>query len=213
MQDFPSNSQKAKATDAPREQVQPVTSAQARGRKRGLGSKFKETFFGGTGRGAAEYAVTDVVVPGIRDMFYEALHSGLEHLFYGDRSNGGRRRTTASPLTNQNLGHVPYESISRPTRATAQPARTLSREARARHSLAELVIPSHQEANEVLDRMYDILSQSGDVTVADLYTLTGVRVEHTDNKWGWYSLKGSKAIRTRQGGYLLSLPEPVPLGS
>lgn len=211
MQDFPPNSHKAQATEAPREAPKPVTSAQTRERKPGLGRKFKQTFFGGTGRGAAEHAVSDVVVPGIRDMFYEAMRSGLDHLFYGD-PNGGRRRTTApSSAVNQNLGHFAYESITKPTRAATQQTRTLSRQSRSRHSLAELVIPTRDEAHDVIDRMNDILSQSGDVTVADLYVLTGVRPDHTDNKWGWYSLKGAKAVRLRQGGWLLDLPEPEPL--
>lgn len=212
MQDFPPNSQQAKATDVPREKPKPVTSAQTRERKQGLGRKFKQTFFGGTGRDAAEHAVTDVVVPGIRDMVYETFRSGLDHLFYGDRSTGsGRRRTTASPLTTQNLGHFSYDSVIKPTKATQQ-STTLSRQSRARFSLAELVIPTRKEAHDVIDRMYDILSQSGDVTVADLYTLTGVRPDHTDNKWGWYNLKGAKAVPLRQGGYLLDLPEPEALG-
>lgn len=213
MQDFPSNSQKAKATDVPREKVQAVTSAKTGGRKKpGLGRRFKETFFGGTGRGAAEYAVSDVVVPGIRDMLFEAFQSGLDHLFYGDRSSGsGRRRSTASSMTSQALGHVAYDAVVKPTRATQQ-TRTLSKRSRARHNLAELTISTRQEAEEVIDRMFDILSASGDVTVADLYSLTGVRPDHTDNKWGWYNLKGAKAVRLRQGGYLLDLPEPEPLG-
>jgi hypothetical protein len=214
MQDFPPNSQKAKATDAPREKVEPVTSAKTGGRKKaGLGRRFKETFFDGTSRGAAEHAVTDVIVPSIRDMLFEAFQGALDHLFYGDRSGGGgRRRTTSSSIVSQGFGRVPYESISTPTRATQQSARTLSRQSRARHSLEELIIPTRDEANQVIDRMYDILSQQGDVTVADLYALTGVRPDHTDNKWGWYNLKGSKAVRLRQGGYLLDLPEPEPLG-
>ena len=215
MQYFPSNSQKAKAPDAPREKVQPVTSAKAgSGKKSGLGRRFKETFFGGSGRGAAEFAVEDVIVPGIRDMFFQAFQSGLEFLFYGDHSTGGgRRRTTASPITNQGLGHVAYDAVVKPTRASQQTTRHLSRQARATHNLQELVIPTLQEANEVLDRMFDILSASGDVTVADLYVLVDVRPEHTDNKWGWYNLKGAKAVRVpRRGGYLLDLPEPVPLG-
>jgi hypothetical protein len=210
MEDFPPNSQKAKAAETPRQQVKPVTSAKTGGRKKpGLGRRFKGAFLGGTGRGAAEHAVTDVIVPDIRDMLFEAFRSGLEHLFYGDRS--GRRRTTASPLsTYQPTPHVAYESVMTPTKA-AQQSRPLSSQSRARHNLRELVIPTQQEASEVLDGLYDILSAQGDVSVADLYVLTSVRPDHTDTKWGWYNLKGSRAVRTRQG-YVLDLPAPVPLG-
>lgn len=211
MHDFPPNSHKAKETAAPpREPLTPVTSATTGGRrKRGLGRQFRSAFLGGTARDAGEFMVADVVVPAIRDMLYDALQSGLDRLIYGERASS-RNRT--SSIVSQNLGHFSYDSITKPTKATQQ-HRTLSKQSRARHDLAELIIPTQKEANEVIDRMFDILSQSGDVTVADLYTLTGVRPDHTDTRYGWYSLKGSRAVRRRGGGgFVLDLPEPEPLG-
>lgn len=208
MQDFPANSQMAKETAAPREPLKPVTSATTGGkRKRGLGRQFRSTFLGGSARDAGEYMVSDVVVPAIRDMLYDALQSGLDRLIYGERASTKRSNSIVSP----NLGHFAYESISKPTKATQQ-HRPLSKSSRARHNLAELIIPTKAEANEVLDQMFEILSQSGDVSVADLYTLTGVRPDHVDIKWGWYSLKGSRAVRRRQGDFVLDLPEPEALG-
>jgi hypothetical protein len=207
MQDFPANSQQAKATEAPREKLKPVTSAETVRRKKGLGRQFKQTFFSGTARDAAEYMVTDVVVPAIRDMLYDAMQSGIDRLIYGEKSS---HRPRSSSIMSPNVGHVNYAGIS--ANKPPQQQRTLSRRSRARHSLEELVIPSHQEANEVLDRMYDVLSRYGQVSVADLYELTGVRSEHTDVKWGWTNLRGAKAVRLRQGGYLLDLPEPEALG-
>jgi hypothetical protein len=87
----------------------------------------------------------------------------------------------------------------------------LSRRSRARGAFDELIIPSRQEAEEVIERMFDILSRYGAVSVADLYELTGVQSSHTDMKWGWAELRGAKAVRLRQGGFLLDLPEPEPL--
>lgn len=211
MQDFPANSQKAaKATEPPREPIKPVTSAKTGGRKkRALGRQFKETFFAGSGRGAVGHMVEDIVVPSIRDMFREALHGGIDQLFNGDRSS--RPRTTSSSWMNNPAGQVNYRSISTPTRA-APPPRTLSRQSRARHEFSELIIPSRQEAEEVIDRLYDVLSQYGEVSVAHLYALVDVQTSHTDMKWGWTNLKGAKAVKLRTGGFLLDLPEPEPLG-
>lgn len=213
MQDFPSNSRKAKATEAPREKLRPVTSAKTRGRKGGLSHKFKQMFFTGSGRDAAEHMVTDVVVPAIRDTLYDALQTGINHLIYGDRVSRPRRR---SPLMSNAPGHVNYGDISSQRHIPGSPAgppspRSMSRQSRARHNLDELVIPSRQEAEEVIDQMFEMLSRYGIVSVSNLYELTGVRSEHTDEKWGWTSLKGAKAVRLRQGGFLLDLPEPEPL--
>jgi hypothetical protein len=70
----------------------------------------------------------------------------------------------------------------------------LSRQARARHDFQDLVIPSRQEAEEVLDRMYDLLSHDGDVS-SRLICMSSLAFEpeHTDWKWGWTNLRGAKA--------------------
>lgn len=207
MQDFPANSQKAKATEAPREKLQPVTSAETVRRKRGLGRQFKEAFIRGSSRDAFGYMLEEVVVPAIRDTFAEALQGGIERLIYGEKTG---TRSRSSSIMSSSMGHVAYNAMSSPSKSPAQ-QRALSRQARARHALDELVIPTRQEAEEVLDRMFDLLSRDGEVRVAHLYELTGVRAEHTDWKWGWTALRGAKAVRLRQGGFLLDLPEPEPM--
>lgn len=208
MQDFPSNSQKAQATDAPREKLAPVTSATTRGRKRGLGRRFKEVFIAGSAKEAGISMVEDVIVPTLRSMVIEALQSGVENLFNGDRSSGTRRSRSA--ITNVSPGHVNYGGYSNPNKSTE--VRTVSRKSRARHDFDDIIIDNRNAAEEVLDQMFEQLSRFGRVSVADLYELTGIRSEHTDVKWGWTSLRGSKVVPLRSGGYLLNLPEPDPLG-
>lgn len=210
MTDFPSNSKMARDAQ-PREKIQAVTSARAEGRKRGLGRQFKETFFEGTGRGAVGLMVDEVVIPTIRDMFADALRSGVDHLFYGDSHRTRRGGVFSTPST-FSAGQVDYNGISKPAKAS-QP-RTLSRADRARHNFSDIIIPTQQEALEVLDRMYDILNSVGEVNLAELYELVNIRPEHTDVRWGWTSLRGAKPRsmgRNRGGGFLLDLPEPQQL--
>jgi len=212
MQDFPGNSQKAKRQpDEPKQMERPtierVTTAETVRRKRGIGRQFKETFIGGSARMAVEYMTMEVVVPAVRDTLAEALQSGIERLIYGDSRP---RRGTAAP-SYSNVGHVDYTRMSSPARPKPSAQRTLSRQARSRQSFADLVIPSRAEAEDVIDRMFDLLSRFGVVTVADLYEMTGVAGSHVDIKWGWTQLRGAKATRLRTGGYLLDLPEPNPL--
>lgn len=207
MQDFPPNSRKAKETE-PREQIKPVTTAETVRRKHGLGRKFKDTFISGSGKDAVAYMVEDHLVPEIKAMVVNALQDGIERLFNGDRN--GRPRPGRSSWMNSNVGHVNYQGMS----TTSKPStpKSVSSKARARHAFDEVVIPTKHEANEVLDQMYDILSRQGEVSVADLYALTGIRAEHTDMKWGWTTLRGSRSVEVRKlGGYLLDLPEPEEL--
>jgi hypothetical protein len=218
MHEFPANSQKAKARpeepkqDERPKQIERVTSGEAVRRPRGLGRRFKETFIGGNARIAVQYMTAEVIIPAVRDTVAEALQSGIEKLIYGDT----RPRKGPTP-SYSNVGHVNYQQSSqrmsspatRPNTSTAP--RMLSRRARTRQEFDEIVIPSRQEAEEVIDQMFDILSRYGSVSVADLYELTGIQSAHTDHKWGWTELRGAKAARLRSGGFLLDLPEPEPL--
>lgn len=207
--DFPPNSQKARETE-PRERIEPVTSAETHRRKNGLGRQFKETFFSGSGRDAASFMVEDVVVPTIRDMFHNALQAGLQRWIYGEGPRGPRR-SYWSGSDHSPTGHVDYSRMSGSGPVTTQ-QRALSRQARAHHDFSEIVIPSLQAANTVIDRMYDMLSQYGYVSVADLLALVDIRPDHTDMKWGWTSLKGSRPVHVRKlDGYILDLPDPGEL--
>jgi hypothetical protein len=146
------------------------------------------------------------VVPTAKEMMVDGVNSLVERLIYGD--NHRYRRGPSGPL-----GYVNYNRMSQrgPEPQRIQPQQ-LSRPSRMRHSFDEIVIASRQEAEEVLDRMYDLISQYDAVTVAELYELTGLESSHTDQKWGWEDLRGSGVGRVRGGGYLLELPEPISLG-
>jgi hypothetical protein len=66
------------------------------------------------------------------------------------------------------------------------------------------------EAEEVIDRLFDVVSRYETATVADLYEMVGVTGNYTDDKWGWTDLRGASVQRVRNG-YLLDLPRPEPL--
>jgi len=211
MHDFPGNSRRTQqGSDEPpgepkrREQI---TSTEAKVRKRGLGQKVKETFIGGTARGAAEYVVTDVFVPTIREMLFEAFHEGMQKLIFGDSRIQRGGRPPGYPGQNQGP-QVNYSAIS-----TGKPttSRSLSQRSRARHDFGEIVIVNRQEAEEVLEILYDELSRYGRVSVAVLYELTGIQSSHVDHKWGWTSLRGARIVTMRGRGYLLDLPAPEPI--
>ena len=208
MEDFPANSAKARARsemppqDGRPDKIERVTSTEAVRRKKRLGSRFKETFVGGSARGAVDYMILEVVIPAVQDTMIDAFQGGIERLIRGEHRP--RRSGMASPYSSE--PRVNYQAMSRPPTS-----RTISRQSRTRHDFGEIVIQSRQEAEEVLDQLYDILSRYGSVPVADLYELTGIQSGHTDHKWGWTALRGAKVSRLRSGGYLLELPNPEPL--
>jgi hypothetical protein len=208
MENFPPNSHKSR--EAPRTpRVERVVSQTARRRRRPLGKQFRDTFFAGTARGAWQYMVFNVALPELRRGFVEAINAGVESLVMGERIRG--RRPPGAPTQS------PYGTMTAPTRydqvRQRDEAYQIPRTSRARHDFDDIVLNSRADAEEVLDQMYTALSQYEQVTVADLYELTGIRSSHVDEKWGWKGLSGAGFDRIRGGGgYVLRLPMPEFLG-
>jgi hypothetical protein len=207
MEQFPPNSKASRR--GPAVPVERVTSADAVRRKPSLGKKFSQTFIGGDARTAWDYMIWEVAVPEIRYLMVESLQSGIERFFTGAVSRG-RHPTGRNPL-----GHFNYQSRyqhgPQDDRGPVPTRRQLSSQARARHDFDEIILQTRVDAQEVLERMYDMLEQYEVVTVADLYGLVGLKPDHTDTTWGWTDLKGTTVGRVRGLGYLLDLPEPEAL--
>lgn len=200
MNEFPPNSKKAAAAEE--KKIERVTSAEPIRRKRPLGKRITETFFGADLKSVVNYVVAEVLVPAAKDMAVEAGSQGLERFIFGDASP--RRRSTR----NAPQGHIAYNRMSGPPRPSDRPA--LGRRP-GRVEFDEIILQSRSEGQEVLSQMYDILSRYDSVTVSDLYELVGLKASHTDLKWGWTDLHGASVDRLRDGSFLLDLPTPETL--
>lgn len=202
--EYPSNSDTSKAEPQEDKNLKRVTSGTATRKKKSLRKQFSETFVAGDAKMALRYVVFDVLIPAAKDMIAEAGSQGIEKLIFGDTRRKGAAPPTAGPT-----GYVSYNRYAMGSRQTA-PQRAMSRAARARHDFDEIILESRTEAEEVIDRLFEVVSRYGSVTVADLYELVGLPSSHTDNKWGWTDLRGAGVSRAH-GGFLLDIPEPEPL--
>jgi hypothetical protein len=206
--EFPPNSEVSKKAD---KQIERVTSGSVTRKKKSLRKQFSETFVAGDARGTVRYVMLDVMLPAAKDLVVEAAAAGVERLIFGESR---RRRYGSTTPTSGPAGYIQYnrmasavgDQMSRLTSAQ----RVLSRQARARHDFDEIVLASRTEAEEVIDRLFDLVSRYETATVADLYELVGLVSSHTDHKWGWTDVRGAGVSRVRDG-YLLDLPEPRPL--
>lgn len=205
MEQFPPNSHKAEKRDQDK-QVKRVTSADAVRRKKPLGKQFSRTFIGGDAKTAMQYMLFNVLVPAAKEALVEAASSGFEKLIYGETRPKRGRPGMGGPSSGP-LGYVSYNRGGGSDPGPPQ-QKSLSKRSRTRHDFDDIVINSRQEAEEVIDRLFDLISKYDTATVADLYELTGLESSHTDHKWGWGDLRGTTIGRVRGGGYLLNLPEP-----
>lgn len=202
--EFPSNSETSKKGVPNGKNISPVVSSTAVRRKKSLRKQFRETFVAGDARTAISYVLFDVLLPAAKDMVVEAGSQGIEKLIFGDSRRRGSTRPPSGPY-----GNVEYNRYSSGSRLSG-PQRAMSRQSRARHNFDEVVLDERAEAEEVIDRLFDLVSRYEAATVADLYELVGLASTHTDNKWGWTDLTGAGVTRVR-GGYLLDLPDPESL--
>lgn len=223
MDNFPSNANTPKYHDSPRDRqeklattnkseqpkVEKIVSGEVIRRKKPLGKRFKETFFGGESRGVWGFILEDVLVPAAKDMLADAVTQGIERKLWGE-ARSASRRTGARP----NVGHVAYNrfggNTNIPINRRDEPRVRLSHRARASHDFQEIILPTRVEAEAVIDQLFELVSKYEVATVANLYDLLGITGDYTDNKYGWTDLRPA-GIERIQGGYLLDLPRPEPL--
>ena len=70
-----------------------------------------------------------------------------------------------------------------------------------------IVFDTRRDAEETLAAMLDILYDYGDVRVADLYDLVGVRSRYSDTKYGWKNLDGATVLADYDGRYHIEFPK------
>lgn len=202
--EFPPNSDTSKK--GREKNIERVTSGEVTRKKRSLRKQFQETFIAGNMHNAVRYVAFDVLLPAAREMIYESVSEGFRNLIFGDK---GRRRGSTPPQSGP-TGYVQYNRAGSGPPWSSSPQRAMSRQARARHDFDEIVLDSRVEAEEVIDRLYEVVNKYEFASVADLYELVGLPSVHTDHKWGWSNIRGAGVSRVRDG-YLLDLPDPEPL--
>lgn len=208
--EFPGNSHRSKKATHPEKEpkkVEKVVTSEPIRRKKPLGKRFVETFVGGDAKGVAGYVAFDVLIPAAKDMVADAMSQGVERMLFGEARSTSRRGH--GPRPGGSGGYVSYNRYA-PSSLRPEPRVGPSRRARATHDFDEIILATRVEAEEVIDRLFDLVSRYESATVADLYELVGVSGSYTDDKWGWTDIRGAGVTRVRNG-YLLDLPRPEPL--
>lgn len=164
-------------------------------RKESIAGKIFSEFITCDLKTVAESAVNDILVPYAKDAILDMLHDSIDMLFNGGSTRRGH--TSKTPT------YVSYNSYYR--QETKDSERRPDR--RAGYDFKEVLFKTRIEAEEVVERMYDILETDGNVTVADFYSLAGIRSAYTDETYGWVNLRSCTVQKVRDG-YTINLPKP-----
>lgn len=209
---YPSNSRITKQphteeTPEPKK-VESVVTGEVTRRKKPLGKRLTETFIGGDINTVTNYVVMSVLIPAAKDMISDAFSQGIERMLFGD-SHPGRSRSSRPSGSN---GFVSYNRMSSSNQQRGGGLNEFARrpERRSSYDFDEIILATRPEAEEVIDRMFDLVNQYEQVTVADLLELVDISSNHVDQKWGWTDIRGAGIVKIR-GGYLLDLPKPESL--
>lgn len=199
--DYKPNSHKYKEEQknvpAERKKVEKVVKGKVKTKKKGELSKFKDMFISEDVSDVKSYIFMDVLIPAAKKAISDIVRDGIDMILYGNT----HRRSISSGAS-----YVSYRSYSdRDRRDDRHESRT-----RTGYSYDDIVLEDRGEAEEVLERMTELIDTYDVVSVADLYDLVGKPCNYTDNKYGWTNLRNAEPIRVRDG-YLLKLPKAGPI--
>ena len=170
--------------------------AKGKTKKKSDVKKFTDTFIAEDITSVKDYILMEVLLPAAKKAISDIVTNGIDMILYGETRSKSKSRES----------RVSYTKYYDRDRDYDRPTRTRGRYG---YDYDDIILDTRKEAEEVLDRMDDLIDNYGMVSVADLYDLVGVSGNYTDNKYGWTNLRNADVQRVRDG-YLLKLPKALP---
>lgn len=180
--------QKNKETE---KKVEKVVTGKVIAKKKSGFSKLADEFISEDVKNVKSYIIGDVLIPAMKKAISDIVTNGIDMILYGGARPG--KRSTADRVSYS--GYYGGSSIRETKTVSSYNG----------YSFNDIVLANRGEAQEVLDRMDELISSYGVVSVADLYDLVGITGSWTDNKYGWTNLRDADVIRVRDG-YMIKMP-------
>ena len=197
-EDYKSNSHKSKEEPRREEKkIEKVATGKVKTKKKSGANKFTDVFISEDISNVKDYIIYDVLLPAAKKTISEIVSNGIDMILYGETRSKSRSRGSKVSYSKY------YEDRDDDYRRT-------SRRRAVGYDYEDVILESRREAEEVLNRMEDLIDTYAVVSVADLYDLVGISGNYTDNKYGWTNLRTAGIERTRDG-YLIVLPKVKPL--
>ena len=198
---YTSNSIKSREQKEEKKEITKVVKGKTKTKKKSGLSKITGNIISEESGSIKEYAIYEVIIPVVKDTISQLVKGSIDMLFYGEvRSSSSRssRSTNATKVSYRDFYEDRRNDRGRDERRTNN-----------RMSYDDIMFDNQQDANEVLNRMDEIVEQYGVVTVADLFDLAGVTGNgYTDQNYGWTSTSSASVERNREGDYFLKLQRP-----
>lgn len=192
--------QKQKKEQLEKKKVEKVISGKAKIKKKSEATKFTEKIISTEDVGNLKsYLLEDVIIPTIRNTIWDAITNSLDMILFGGTGRS-RRKSLSSKVSYRDYYDEKKRGSSR-----------LSERKRSGYDFDDIILETRGEAEEVLERMDELIETYSFASVADLYDLVGITCDYTDNKYGWTNIRNAEPIRVRGGGYMLKMPKALPI--
>lgn len=191
---YPGNSDRAKE----KKEIVPV--AKARVKRESTARKVVGEIIKEDARSVGETVLWDVIIPTVKNLISDTVTRSIDSMLYGD----------SRPRSRNNYSD--YSGYSRPKGSRDRPVERRERRSarQAEPERNEIIFDTRSDANDVIDRMSDIIDQYGQASLADLNALIGASSNFIDDNWGWTDM-GSFNVRQVRDGFMLTHDEPQSL--
>lgn len=185
-----------------KKEVQKVVSSKVVKRKKTATKQLSEAIFSERTSDVADYILTDVLVPAIKDIISNCVTDTINMMLFGST-----RRSENLSGSRNSYDYGSYYRKRNDSRDIREERRSRTRN---RYNYDEIIVESRKEAEDVLYELRGLIRRYGEATVLDLYTIVGMVGNYTDEDYGWKDLDDARTVRVRDG-FLLDLPRAVPL--
>ena len=204
---YPSNSHKSKEEQKKQEEksVGQIVKTPAKRRRQGDLEKFARSIVAEDARTVRTNIVTNVLIPGFKELLYDIVTKGARIVFYGEDGSKDVRSGNSSKVSYRSYYDAHRSERPRENKIDYREPRTA-----VGYDYDNIIIASKGEAEDVLTRMDEMIDTYGAVSVADFYEMVGITGEYTDNNYGWTDLRSAYVSRTRDG-FIIRFPPSIAL--
>ena len=200
-----SNTQKAKEIREIRKNEDDVTPkrkavAKARVRKQATTTRISDIFVAEDIKSVANHVFSNLIIPRFKVLIVDTITSATRAFFLGESVIDG------SSARRDSSGLIPYNSIY----GTKTTVRSSSDQGRSIFKYDDLLFDNYGDARLLLDTLDEMIADSGEVSVSDMYAAVDRSCPYTYEYFGWKNISSAKIVNDTDG-YWIKMPRPVQL--
>lgn len=206
MAEYKANSQRSreeKREAAPKEErkVEKVVSGETKRRKKNGLSKAADSFLQNDVHSVWGYLVEEILIPAAKRTLTDTFHNFVDMMIYGEARGGGRDPRNGSST------RAAYYSYYDDRKGGGRERASGRARSRSTYAFDDVTYSNRGDCELVLDRMDEIIQDTGAVSVAEFLELSGYDPEHTDWKYGWDSLRGAVPKKLPNDDWIIMMPK------